>query len=87
MVSDAHDRIATLINDLVQMQSRCSYVDFAFLRTMFERGPDGPKVWRVGLGEARGEPATSDRVAVATSRALQDLSRQIRQGRLASDPG
>lgn len=72
-MTEAHDRIATLINDLVQMQARCSYVDFADLRTLFHRGPDGPMVWFVGSGTARG----SDAIAAATRSALRDLTTQI----------
>lgn len=78
----ALDRIATIIEDLVQNQDKCSYMDFADMRTLFlgQAQTDFTKVWVAGIGEARrSESGGTSVVALAVKRALQDLSAQLRK--------
>ncbi len=75
MKDKALDTIADLVGGLVGMMEhgRLPAVDFADLRTMFLRDPDGPpKIWYVGQGVASGE----DRAQEAARLAASDLTWQ-----------
>lgn len=76
---EAYETIAHVIGGLVGMMGsgRLPAVDFADLRVMFERDPDGqPKIWYVGVGSAAGEARAGDAATVAAA----DLKRQADGG-------
>lgn len=74
-IDQAHETIAQVIGGLVDMMEhgRLPAVDFADLKTMFERNSDGTaRVWYVGQGSAGGP----DRAAQAAQVAAAALSKK-----------
>lgn len=75
MPDKALNTIAHLIGGLVETMEndRLPAVDFADLKTMFERNEDGSaRVWYVGQGAANGE----GRAVIAAQNAAADIQRR-----------